>query len=129
MVLCLSWASALVAVFAAVMHSYLGERYVLRPIFAPGRRAGLLEESAGTRRMIRAVWHLPSFAWAAAAVAVVGLAMYPASELGIAGFVWVALVLAGSGLANALASRGRHFGWAVLGLSAALALGAAAANA
>lgn len=68
--------SALAGFGSAIGHSYLSERFVLRPLFA-ARGENRILANASTRRLLRWVWHLPSFAWAQIAGATLWLAIYP----------------------------------------------------
>lgn len=101
-------ASALLLVVLAVLHSWLGEISVLKPLFASSWNIGIPKDAA--RRLVRFCWHLPSLAW-----------------LGLAGLVLGAPALqcaAGVSLATALliflSLRG-HFAWPIFVLSALLA--------
>lgn len=68
--------SAIAGFGSAIGHSYLGERFVLRPLFAEPHS---VLKVASTRRIMRWVWHLPSFAWAQIAAATLWVALSPAA--------------------------------------------------
>lgn len=106
--------SATLAFFAAAAHSYLGERYVLAPLFA-ARPQPVVLAAAPIRRVIRAVWHLPSMTWAVLAALVLRAS---AATLDPAMAATTALILFLSGLGNLLALRRVHVGWLVLFSSA-----------
>jgi hypothetical protein len=99
--------AGVLALAISVIHGVLGETKV----FAHARI-----EPAWARRLIHAVWHAGTVAWIALAVLLI-----------VAPGVWVAAVsivaFGFAALANAWATRGRHFGWvlmtAVVGLAAA----------
>ena len=55
--------STLAALGTAVGHSWIGEAKILRPLYAEPRQGGVLEKP-DMRRILRAVFHLPSLAWA-----------------------------------------------------------------
>ena len=55
--------SAGTAVLVAVVHSILGEAKVLRPLYE-NKGASAALSIAGARRVVRAVWHMPSIIWA-----------------------------------------------------------------
>lgn len=101
-------ASALLLVMLAVLHSWLGEISVLKPLFASSWNIGIPEGAA--RRLVRFCWHLPSLAWLGLAALVLGA---PALQCA-----------AGVSLATALliffSLRG-HFAWPVFVLSALFA--------
>ena len=63
-----SLAAAILAVIVAVAHSVISERAILVPLFRQPAR-GVLETPA-MRRITRAVFHMPSVAWAALGVGV-----------------------------------------------------------
>jgi hypothetical protein len=114
-------AAALAAVLG-VAHSWLGERLVLGPLFAPATRQGMLRQSVFARKALRATWHLATIAWWTFAALFVVLARAPASPTGrlilgvlAAGFLATGLVILAS-------SRGRHPAWLVfLAIAAAVA--------
>jgi len=56
-------ASTLAALGTAIGHSWLGETKILRPLYHERTNEGVLK-SAATRRILRAVFHLPTVAWA-----------------------------------------------------------------
>lgn len=60
--------SAIAGFGSAIGHSYLSERYILRPLFAATNGNGILE-SPVNRRLMYAMWHLPSIAWSLVAAA------------------------------------------------------------
>lgn len=101
-------ASALAGLGSAIGHSYLGERFVLRPLYAT-RGDNRTLANAATRRVIRWVWHLPSFAWAQVALTTIWLAMQHEVSL-----PWFASFGAGvyftSAIANLYALRSLHVG-------------------
>lgn len=70
-------ASALCGFATAIGHSAIGERVILGPMFKL-RDGNRILESASARRLLRWIWHAPSFAWAQIAAATAWLALYPA---------------------------------------------------
>lgn len=68
--------SAIAGFGSAIGHSYLSERFVLGPLLAtPGDNR--IWRSKANHRLMRAMWHLPSFAWAQIAVATLWVAFSP----------------------------------------------------
>ncbi len=97
----------------ALMHGVLGETKV----FARARI-----EPERLRTLIRLVWQTSTVAWAGAGVLLLA-APWMASESARHWIIaTVACVLAFAALANAWATRGRHFGWMVLGAAVAMAV-------
>lgn len=107
--------SGLLAIAAGFGHSYLGERRILRPLFAEGTP---FLQRRRMRDLLRAVWHLPSLAW----IGLGGLLVHA----GVSGGPDGALALAAgaifllSGLANWAALRSFHIGGVLLVAAGAL---------
>jgi hypothetical protein len=96
-----------VLVVLAVLHSALGERRLLGPLFAAALpRHALPLGRAFTQRTLRFAWHLLSVAWLA-------LAWIVAHEENAAALVPVGATLLASGALAFVVSRGRHFAWAL----------------
>lgn len=111
--------SALAGLAAALGHAYLGERFVLRPMYA-GRGDNRVLANATLRRVIRGVWHLPSFAWATIAAASLWFALdtsrAPAPDQD-AVYLGAAIYLTGA-IANLYALRRPHIGNIALAMAA-----------
>ena len=105
--------SGLAAIAAALIHGVLGETKVLpRATIEPKR----------LRTLIRLVWQAGTVAWIGCGVLLMAapwMASEPARHWIV---VTLACVFAFGALANALATRGRHFGWMVLSAVVALAV-------
>jgi peptidoglycan/LPS O-acetylase OafA/YrhL len=105
--------SGLAAIAAALIHGVLGETKVFpRATIEPPR----------LRNLIRLVWQAGTIAWIGGGVLLIAaplMASEPARHWIIATF---ACVFAFGALANALATRGRHFGWMALSAVVALAI-------
>lgn len=68
--------SAIAGFGSAIGHSYLSERFVLGPLLAaPGDNR--IWRSPANHRLMRALWHLPSFAWAQVAAATLWFTFTP----------------------------------------------------
>jgi len=110
------WLSVTFAAFAAVIHSYLGEAKLCRPLFAE-THAGVMR-SLTWRRVTRAVWHLPSVCWLLmAAMTIVIMQSDASSKMPL---YFACAVYLSSGIGNFLAKRGKSFGWVVLFAAAGL---------
>src|SRR5258708_5595032 len=94
--------AGVLAILVALTHGVLGERRV----FA---RATIEPPSA--KRLIRLVWQCSTVAWLAGGVLLLALPFMAAP----AARVWIIAVFVGvygfAAIANAWATRGRHFGW------------------
>lgn len=105
-------AAGALAIAGALIHGAIAE---LR-IFANSR----IEPNA-TRRLLRLIWQASTVDWIA-----IGVLLAAAPLLAPDARRWivaVAVVVYGYGaIGNAIASRGRHFGWVVMGCVVALAL-------
>jgi len=111
-------ASGGLGVFACLAHAWLGERFVLRPLYAED--ASTILRNARTRDLIRAVWHIPSAAWGIlGALLIYASATSATAPLLVYAAAGVFLV---SGLANFAALRRAHIGAVVLISAGALAL-------
>lgn len=109
--------AALLGVVTAVGHSVVSERFILGPLYA-GRPDGILRSRA-TRAIIRAVFHMPSVAWAVLGTAVLVARLEGGNPL--LGIV-AAIVFVVSGLGNLIALRRPHFGGLMLVAATALTI-------
>lgn len=66
----MAWSAGILGLMA-VLHSFLGEEDIVRPLLASDWDIGIPRPAAD--RLIRFAWHLPSIAWAAMAGALLGL--------------------------------------------------------
>lgn len=95
-----------VLVVLAVLHSLLGERRLLGPLFAGALpREALPLGRAFTERTLRFAWHLLSVAWLALA--------WIAARADGGTLTAVGCMLLASGALALVTSRGRHFAWAL----------------
>jgi len=100
---------AVLGLTVAAAHSMLGERVILGPLYREPTN-GLLAVRA-TRDIIRAVFHIPSLAWAGLGVAVLLNRLQSGSDL----LPVVAIIIfALSGIANIAALRRPHPGGVML---------------
>ena len=101
------------AVLAGVIHGVLGETKVFP-------RSQI--EPRWIKVLVRGVWHNGALAWIGGGILLIAAPSFGSD----AARHWLVAVLAavyGSGaLANAIATRGRHFGWMVLGAVVVLTL-------
>jgi hypothetical protein len=100
---------AVLGLVVAVAHSVLGEKVILGPLYRE-QTSGLLAARA-TRDIIRAVFHVPSLAWAGLGTAVLLNRLQSGSDLLP---VTAAIIFALSGIGNLVALRRPHPGGLIL---------------
>ena len=105
--------SGVAAIAAALIYGVLGESKVFPRVTI---------EPARLRTLFRLVWQASTVAWIGGGVLLIAaplMSSEPARH-------WIVVTLAGvfafAALANAWATRGRHFGWLALGAVVALAV-------
>jgi hypothetical protein len=105
--------SGIVAIAAALIHGVLTETRIF---------PRMTIEPQSLRTLSRFVWQIPTVAWIAGGMLLIAA---PSMESGPARH-WIvvtsACLLAFSAIGNAVGTRGRHFGWMVLGAAAAMAV-------
>jgi hypothetical protein len=102
------------AILGGLVHGILGETKVFPRTQIEPRWA---------RRLIRAVWHASAVAWIAGGVLLIATPSFAANGNARRWIVAaLAVTYASAAVGNALATRGRHFGWIVLLAVVALAL-------
>jgi uncharacterized membrane protein len=105
--------AGVVAVLAALVHGVLGETRVF-----PRARI----EPPWVRRLMRAVWHCGAVAWIGGGALLVAAPSF-ASDGARHWIIFVLAAVYGSAaIGNAVATRGRHYGWMVLAAVVVLAL-------
>ena len=104
--------SAVAALVAAIGHSFLGERKVLRSLFE-NRAASSALAISGSRRLIRGVWHLPSIIWVLTGLATYGFVYHGTTPPAFFA-VYGALIYGFSALINFWSLRRFHLGALVL---------------
>lgn len=103
--------AAFLAFAIGVVHSWLGERYILTRLFRRGDLPKLFGGEDFTRNTLRFAWHVTSIAWwGFAAILLVMAGGVPAMQslgliIGITFLVHFAITL--------IASRGKHLAWPV----------------
>ena len=101
-----------ISTFVGVMHSFLGERFIL-PKVLPLISRHLQPGGRYTHDLIRYVWHLSSIAWIGLGVQLWLFAgMSPAEAARPAAVV--AGILGATGLVVLVVFRGRHVAWPLL---------------
>lgn len=98
--------SALAFVVLGVAHSYLGERFVLAPIFRLSGFPKLFGSAPYMQQILRLAWHVTSLAWWGLASIVVMLAYPPLSSRAIA--IAVGMTALASFISVFVFTRGKH---------------------
>jgi hypothetical protein len=105
--------SGVVAIAAALIHGALSETKVFPRVTIEPQRL---------RTLFRLVWQIPTVTWIAGGVLLIAV---PSMDSAVARH-WIvvtfAVVFAFSALGNAVGTRGKHFGWMILGAAAAIAV-------
>ena len=113
-------ASAGLLVFTATVHSVLGERRLLKPLFK--QTNGILA-SRLARFILRFAWHLTSLSWLVLAV-ILSTFQFQSAHAFSNALVATGVAFTAAGVFDAFGSRGRHIGWPLLtaiGIAALLA--------
>ena len=110
--------SACLAIFIGLVHSYLGERYILTRLFK-GELPKLLGSDWFTKRTLRFAWHLTTVAWWGFA-AVLFILSSPSEDTQNQILVVIAVVFFVSGLFSSVFTKGKHISWVFFWLIAGL---------
>lgn len=103
-------AAALLLVFCGIVHSYLGERYILIRLFKRDNLPKLLGSDWFTKRVLRFAWHLTTIAWWGFA-AIIYFILYPSGNYSIDILHVIAVVFILSGIMSLTFTRGKHLSW------------------
>jgi len=98
-------------IIVSAVHSLLGEKLLLKPMFA--KRGNAVLESGLARQVVRFAWHVTSLSWIMMAVILYFVGFSAGSLLAVIPLTLGVGFLA-IGLFDAIATRGRHVGWPVL---------------
>lgn len=112
-------AAALLAITIGLIHSYLGEKYILVRLFRQPLPK-LFGDDHFTKQTIRFAWHLLTVTWLGLAAVIYLLAAAQASRSNL--LVVVGTTFATTALVALVASRGKHLSWIVFSAIAALCL-------
>ena len=116
----LLYAASFLTLALGVLHSMLGETYLLKPIIERGNLPRLFGGTDFAVRTLRFAWHLTSIAWFGFAALLLLLTQPLMTYRSVALVVGVTFV--GSALFTLSVSRGRHLAWPVLGFVGGVAL-------
>lgn len=104
---------AILAVLISVVHSYLGERFILTRLFRGTSLPHLFGGDRFTRQTLRFAWHLSSIAWVGLAGVMISFTIADPSQSRTAALQVISLTFLIHTLITALATRGRHLAWIV----------------
>ena len=111
--------AALLTVTIGIIHSVLGERYILMRLFRqPLPR--LFGSDDFTRKTLRFAWHITTLAWFGFAALMI--LVHVGRSTTAAMLMAIAATFAVTALVALVASRGKHLSWIVFGAIAALCL-------
>jgi hypothetical protein len=102
--------AALLALSTAIAHSWLGERWIIRPVLAIPDLPKLLGSRRGMKKVLRFAWHVTSLFWAGMAAILFHYSRAAKDET-VLQIVTVIYIL--SAVITAAVSRGRHYAWVV----------------
>jgi hypothetical protein len=105
--------SGVVAILAALVHGVLSETKIFPRVTIEPQRL---------RTLFRFVWQVPTVAWIAGGVLLIATPSMASESARHWIVATLACVLAFSAIGNAVGTRGKHFGWIVLGAAAAMAV-------
>lgn len=97
-------------VLIGVIHSYLGEKYILIRLFKRDDLPKLLGSDWFTKRVMRFAWHLTTVAWWGFSAILIVIAL-PSSNVEKTVLLITAIVFAVSGLFSMIFTHGKHLSW------------------
>jgi len=107
-----------------IIHSYLGERFILIPLFRKDKVPHLFGSDFFTKRTLRFAWHITTFAWWG-----FGYLLFAISEnhenIAQTTLYTISFVFTISGLSSFGFTKGRHLSWVVFWTIAGLSYYAA----
>jgi len=101
---------SLLLIFIGIVHSYLGEKYLLNRLFKRENLPKLLGSDWFTKRILRFAWHITTLAWWGFA-AILLLLSDPSDNIRSEILITIAIVFTLSGLVSLFFSRGKHLSW------------------
>lgn len=111
--------ASMLLVLCGVIHSILGEKYILIRLFKRDNLPHLFGSDQFTKGTLRFAWHITSLAWFGFAALLV---LMPESRSLL---VTVSVVFAVSGVFSACLTKGKHLSWLVFFTISGLALASA----
>jgi len=106
---CMLVTGAFLAIFLGLVHSYLGERYILTRLFKR-ELPKLLGSDWFTKRVLRFAWHLTTVAWWGFA-GILFILSSPGEHIQKQILMVIAAVFLVSGLFSVMFTKGKHISW------------------
>jgi hypothetical protein len=104
---------AILTLLVGFAHSYLGERYILNPLFRRTNLPKLFGNDSFTKQTLRFAWHLNTIAWVGFATAILlGSDVEPSGQVS-AILKAISFTFLVSSVVTVVATRGRHLAWIV----------------
>ncbi len=111
--------AAILLISIGLIHSYLGEKYILIRLFRRDNLPHLRGSDWFTKQTLRFAWHITSLAWWG--FAAILLAITNNSENMVNDILLItALVFLASGIVSVIFSKGKHLSWIVFFLISGL---------
>jgi hypothetical protein len=104
---------AILAVMISIVHSYLGERYILTRLFRRAALPHLFGSDRFTRQTLRFAWHLSSIAWVGLAGIMISFTFVDPLQSRRVALQIISITFFIHSLLTGLATRGRHLAWIV----------------
>ena len=115
--------AAVLAVGIGIVHSWLGERYIIRRLLRRTDLPKLFGDDSFTRQTLRFAWHLTTVAWFGLAAILILLSGALVGLRVSDGVVFsIALVFLVSAIVALVFSKGRHLSWIVFAAITTLCL-------
>lgn len=111
--------ASLLLVLCGVVHSILGERYILMRLFKRDNLPHIFGSDQFTKGTLRFAWHITSLAWFGFAALLV---LLPEAKILL---ITVSVICALSGILSAYYTKGKHLSWLVFWAISALTLASA----
>ena len=110
----------LLSALIGIVHSVLGEKLVLRPLFERGEVPKLLGSTAFAHRTLRFTWHLTTVLLVGIGAVVVDLSRLPPDSTSTCVLQVLTATFAVCSLVSLVGARSKHFSWWVFLIIAVL---------
>ncbi|WP_448564000.1 hypothetical protein [Thalassotalea ganghwensis] len=112
------YVAAFLLIALAVIHTYLGERYILTRLFRRDNLPKLFGSDDFTKRTLRFAWHLTSIAWIGFAVIVIQLAQPEVDKTSVGHVIMITFFV--HFIIALCGSSAKHYAWIAFLLVSAL---------